>query len=72
MSDTQISPSECWFCDETLRDQPAGGWLYEDQWWRVGHVPASCAIAGTVVLESRRHVADQTDMTEDEAATLVG
>ncbi|MGH3505520.1 MAG: hypothetical protein ACRDQA_32195 [Nocardioidaceae bacterium] len=71
MTETLDTNPECWFCNDDLRDPPAGGWLYEDAWWRVGHVPAEYAVAGTVIIESRRHVPDQSLMTPDEERTLV-
>lgn len=68
MTDDETS---CWFCSDALRDDPPpGGWVYEDPHWRVGHAPASYAIAGTTILEARRHVADERGMTEAERATL--
>ena len=61
----------CWFCDDDLRtDRPPGGWLVDDGTWRAGHAPASYAVAGTVVLETVRHVADQSGFDDRESATL--
>ncbi|MDF8263196.1 hypothetical protein [Luteipulveratus flavus] len=61
----------CWFCSPGERtDPPAGGWLYDDGTWRVGHAPASYAIAGTTILEAVRHVLDERDMTPAELAGL--
>jgi diadenosine tetraphosphate (Ap4A) HIT family hydrolase len=66
----------CWFCDDTARtDRPPGGWLLEDDTWRAGAAPASYAVPGTVILEARRHVADQSgfDPTErDSLAEVTG
>lgn len=63
----------CWFCDDDMRtDLPPTGWLYDDGIWRAGHAPVGYAIAGSVVLEAHRHVLDQSDMTREEAASLVG
>lgn len=70
---SEKAPARCWFCDDaTRRDPPAGGWLVDDGVWRAGHVPAGYGPAGTVILEARRHVADQAAMSAHEAATLVG
>lgn len=61
----------CWFCDDDARtDWPPGGWLIDDETWRAGHTPPSYAEAGTVVLESRRHVLDQSEFDRREAATV--
>jgi diadenosine tetraphosphate (Ap4A) HIT family hydrolase len=60
----------CWFCNAAVRtDPPPGGWLFEDETWRASHVPAGYGPAGTVILETRRHVLDQSGFDEDEAAT---
>jgi hypothetical protein len=60
----------CWFCNPAVRgDPPAGGWLLEDATWRAGHVPAGHGPAGTVVLETRRHVLDQAGFDDAEATT---
>jgi galactose-1-phosphate uridylyltransferase len=61
----------CWFCDDDVRaDLPSGGWLLEDATWRAGAAPASYGVPGTVILESRRHVADQADFDATERATV--
>lgn len=70
MSNEQ-TPEHCWFCHDDVRvDKPAGGWLYDDGTWRIGHAPASYAIAGTLIMEARRHVADQATMNDTEQASL--
>jgi len=60
----------CWFCDTDRADPPPGGWLLEDDTWRAGAAPASYAPAGTVILEARRHVADQSGFDATERATV--
>ena len=63
----------CWFCDDAARtDLPPGGWLLEDETWRAGAAPASYGVPGTVILESRRHVADQSGFDEAERASVAG
>ena len=42
--------------------------MLEDDVWRAGAVPASYGVPGTVLLESRRHVADQSGFDEAERA----
>jgi hypothetical protein len=61
----------CWFCDDDARsDLPPGGWLLEDATWRAGAAPASYGVPGTVILEARRHVADQAGFDATERATV--
>jgi diadenosine tetraphosphate (Ap4A) HIT family hydrolase len=60
----------CWFCDTDRADPPPGGWLLEDDTWRAGAAPASYAPPGTVILETRRHVADQSGFDATERATV--
>jgi diadenosine tetraphosphate (Ap4A) HIT family hydrolase len=63
--------NDCWFCDDTVRgDQPPGGWLLEDDTWRAGAAPASYAPPGTLILEAKRHVADQAGFDGTERATV--
>lgn len=60
----------CWFCNRSVRtDPPPGGWILENDLWRAGHAPAGYGPAGTVILECRRHVLDQAEFDEREAAT---
>jgi len=61
---------DCWFCDDPRADPPPGGWLLEDDTWRAGAAPASYAPPGTVILEARRHVADQSGFDATERATV--
>src|SRR4051812_21501522 len=61
----------CWFCADSVRlDPPPSGWLVDDGTWRAGAAPAAYAVPGTVILESRRHVADQSGFDEVERATV--
>jgi hypothetical protein len=62
----------CWFCNPEARtDPPPGGWVLAVASWRAGHAPAGYGPAGTVILESRRHVLDQAEFDPDESATYV-
>ncbi|WP_412543383.1 hypothetical protein R8Z50_13155 [Longispora sp. K20-0274] len=66
---TNTSGDDCWFCaDDRGADAPPGGWVYEDAHWRAGHSPAKFGPAGLVILESRRHVLDVSELDPDEAA----
>lgn len=68
---TERDQADCWFCnDEARSDPPPGGWLIDDGVWRAGHAPASYAIAGSVILEARRHVLDQAAFNATELSTV--
>lgn len=49
---------------------PPGGHLIDDATWRVGHGPTGFWPRGTLLIESRRHFLDHTEMTTDEASSL--
>jgi diadenosine tetraphosphate (Ap4A) HIT family hydrolase len=59
----------CFICDKhsELSSQPPGGYIYEDEHWMVCHFPTQQAVLGQLVIESRRHFLDFSDMTEEEA-----
>jgi diadenosine tetraphosphate (Ap4A) HIT family hydrolase len=61
----------CFICDKHLgySNQPPGGYIYEDEQWKVCHFPAQQSILGRIVLESRRHFLDFSEMTEEEAGS---
>jgi diadenosine tetraphosphate (Ap4A) HIT family hydrolase len=48
---------------------PPGGYLVDDDHWRVFHAPVAAAPAGALLIISRRHYFDFTEMTPDEAAS---
>jgi diadenosine tetraphosphate (Ap4A) HIT family hydrolase len=48
---------------------PPGGYLYEDERWKVCHAPLAEANPGTLLVESRRHFLDFTEMDEAEAGS---
>ena len=61
----------CWFCNPAVRvEDPPGGWIHEDSSWRVGHGLPGWGPAGTIIVESRRHFLDVSDMRPEEAATF--
>lgn len=65
------SSEPCWFCQESRGDdEPPGGWVYEDAYWVAGHAPHSYGPRGLVIVESRRHFLDTSEMTPEEAATF--
>lgn len=59
----------CFICDKHLgySNEPPGGYIYEDTHWKVCHYPAQQSILGRIVLESRRHFLDFSEMTVEEA-----
>jgi diadenosine tetraphosphate (Ap4A) HIT family hydrolase len=50
--------------------EPPGGHLVDDGTWRVGHGPTAYWPAGTLLIESRRHLLDHADLTPAEAASF--
>ncbi|OMG00516.1 HIT family protein [Paenibacillus sp. FSL R7-0337] len=61
----------CFICEKQLGNtpQPPGGYIYEDEHWKVCHFPAEQSVLGQLVLESKRHLLDFAEMTEDEAGS---
>lgn len=59
----------CFICEkhEGLQAEPPGGYIYEDQHWKMCHFPAHMAVLGQLVIESKRHFLDFSNMTEEEA-----
>jgi diadenosine tetraphosphate (Ap4A) HIT family hydrolase len=56
----------CW----AGRATPPGGHLIDDALWRVGHAPTVFAPCGSLLLESKRHFLDHSEMTADESASF--
>jgi diadenosine tetraphosphate (Ap4A) HIT family hydrolase len=56
----------CW----AGRATPPGGHLIDDALWRVGHAPTVFAPRGSLLLESKRHFLDHSEMTADESASF--
>lgn len=54
----------CWAGKAT----PPGGHLIDDALWRVGHAPTVFAPCGSLLVESKRHFLDHSEMTADESA----
>ncbi|WP_414858893.1 HIT family protein, partial [Paenibacillus sp. Soil787] len=61
----------CFICEKHSgnTNQPPGGYIYEDEYWMVCHFPAQQSILGRIVLESKRHFLDFSQMTEEEASS---
>ena len=58
----------CFICDKHAGNtvQPPGGYIYEDEYWMVCHFPAEQSVIGQLVIESKRHFLDFSDMTDEE------
>lgn len=74
----ETDPS-CLVCRRHRRDpvpnwadhvDPDAGWLYEDELFRVGPGPSAVWPAGTLLVETRRHVLDIARFTPGEAAGI--
>jgi diadenosine tetraphosphate (Ap4A) HIT family hydrolase len=63
--------ADCFICRKHARQEaaPPGGYLYEDAQFLVCHAPAAMAVPGTLIVESRRHLLDFTEMTPEETAS---
>ncbi|WP_340024935.1 HIT family protein [Paenibacillus sp. FSL K6-1096] len=61
----------CFICDKHRGNtpQPPGGYIYEDEHWKLCHFPADQSVPGQLVLESQRHLLDFAEMTEEEAGS---
>jgi diadenosine tetraphosphate (Ap4A) HIT family hydrolase len=62
----------CFICRKHAGQEavPPGGSIYEDEHWMVCHAPGKLGPLGTLLIESRRHFLDYSEMTPKEAATL--
>jgi diadenosine tetraphosphate (Ap4A) HIT family hydrolase len=61
----------CFICEKHVgsSNQPPGGYIYEDEYWKVCHFPAQQSVLGRIVLEAKRHFLDFSEMSEKEAAS---
>lgn len=63
------SAQECWFCAPSRgEDEPPGGWIHQDEHFVAGHAPHGYGPAGLVIVESRRHLLDTSELNPAEAA----
>ena len=62
----------CFICRKHngLEAAPPGGYLYEDEHWMICHAPAKLGLLGTLFIESKRHLLDYAEMTDEESASL--
>lgn len=65
------SAADCFICRKHAGQEamPPGGYLYKDECFLVCHAPAAMAVPGTLIVESRRHYLDFTEMTPEERSS---
>ena len=63
---------DCFICRKHNGQEavPPGGYIYEDEHWRVCHAPAKLGPLGTLFIESKRHFLDYSEMTAEESTSL--
>ena len=63
---------DCFICRKHKGQEaaPPGGYIYEDEHWRVCHAPCKLGPLGTLFIESKRHFIDYAEMTDEESASL--
>ncbi|MCC6178741.1 MAG: HIT family protein [Chloroflexi bacterium] len=67
MSDATPCPI-CAFANRT--DDPTAGIVFQDEHWLVRSISNTPAVAGWLLLQARRHIADSADLDAAEAASL--
>lgn len=62
----------CFICRKHngLEASPPGGYIYEDEHWKVCHAPGKLGPLGTLFIESKRHFLDYAEMTNEESVSL--
>lgn len=67
-----METGECLICNKHrgLQAQPPGGYVYEDPLWMVCHAPVRKGPLGTLFIESRRHILDFSEFSDEEAHTF--
>jgi len=67
-----MDEESCFVCrkHKGVEAAPPGGYIYEDEHWMVCHAPVNLGPLGTLLIESRRHFLDYSEMTLEEAASL--
>jgi diadenosine tetraphosphate (Ap4A) HIT family hydrolase len=64
-----VQADDCLLCRKHRgQTPPLGGYIYEDEHWMVCHAPVDKGPLGTLFIESRRHVLDFAELTDEEAA----
>lgn len=59
----------CFICEKHTGNtpEPPGGYIYEDEHWMLCHFPIEQSVVGQLVIESKRHFLDFSEMTDEEA-----
>jgi diadenosine tetraphosphate (Ap4A) HIT family hydrolase len=66
-----VQADDCLLCRKHRgQAPPPGGYIYEDEYWMVCHAPADRGPLGTLFIESRRHLLDFGELTDEEAAAF--
>jgi diadenosine tetraphosphate (Ap4A) HIT family hydrolase len=66
-----VQADDCLLCRKHRgQAPPPGGYIYEDEHWMVCHAPADRGPLGTLFIESRRHLLDFGELTDEEAAAF--
>jgi diadenosine tetraphosphate (Ap4A) HIT family hydrolase len=62
----------CFICRKHKGQEaaPPGGYIYEDEYWRICHAQPHMGPLGTLFIESKRHFLDYAEMTDEESASL--
>jgi diadenosine tetraphosphate (Ap4A) HIT family hydrolase len=61
----------CLICNKHkgLEALPPGGYIYENEHWRVCHAPVKTGPLGTLFIEAKRHFLDFAEFNEEEQAS---
>jgi diadenosine tetraphosphate (Ap4A) HIT family hydrolase len=67
-----LSPDECFFCRKSagLEGEPLGGYVIQNDTWIANHAKPHVGHPGTLILSTRRHFLDFTEMTDEEMDSL--
>jgi diadenosine tetraphosphate (Ap4A) HIT family hydrolase len=65
---------DCFVCRKHSGETapPPGGYIFEDTLWKVCHAPAESSALGTLILESKRHFLDYSEMNQKERGSFGG
>lgn len=71
MTDTNATTTSCQFCQFSEGSAPVpGGVIYQDDLWLVRPIASAPALAGWLLVQARRHVAEPADWNAAEAASF--
>lgn len=64
--------NSCFLCRKSagLEGEPLGGYIVDDRTWIANHAKPHAGHPGTIILSSRRHFLDFTEMSNEEMASL--